>query len=119
MSKRLLFVYNADSGLFNTLGDIGHKIFSPETYSCKLCALSYGYLKEKKEWRDFIESLSIPCDFLHRDEFIKAYPGSVLALPAVFLLDKGGLVPCLDASAINRCGSIDDLQQEIRRHCVN
>ncbi len=27
----LLFVYNADSGLFNTLGDIGHKLFSPNT----------------------------------------------------------------------------------------
>ena len=29
----LLFVYNADSGLFNTMADIGHKLLSPETYA--------------------------------------------------------------------------------------
>ncbi len=27
----LLFVYNADSGFFNTLADTGHKLFSPTT----------------------------------------------------------------------------------------
>lgn len=26
---RLLFVYNADGGFFNTMADIGHKLFSP------------------------------------------------------------------------------------------
>lgn len=119
MSKRLLFVYNADSGLFNTLGDIGHKIFSPETYNCNLCALSYGYLTEKKEWRSFIESLSMPCDFLHRDEFLKTYPGIDVSLPAVLLHDGDLPVPCLDASVINQCASIDELQQAIHTYCIN
>jgi len=31
MSKQLVFVYNADSGMFNTLTDIAHKVFSPKT----------------------------------------------------------------------------------------
>lgn len=37
-----IFVCNADSGLFNTMADIGHKIFSAETHACSLCALVHG-----------------------------------------------------------------------------
>ncbi|MBU0498608.1 MAG: hypothetical protein KJ558_05035 [Gammaproteobacteria bacterium] len=59
----LLFVYNADSGLFNTLADIGHKIFSPGTYQCDLCALTHGYFQERIEWRAFVESLGVECRF--------------------------------------------------------
>jgi len=29
----LLFVYNADSGLFNSVADAAHKILAPSTYS--------------------------------------------------------------------------------------
>ena len=43
----LLFVYNADSGFFNTLADIGHKLFSPATYPCQLCAITHGVLAER------------------------------------------------------------------------
>ncbi len=32
MAKSIVFVYNADSGLFNALPDIAHKTFSPATY---------------------------------------------------------------------------------------
>ena len=38
----LIFVCNADSGLSSTMTDIGHKIFSAETYACSLCALAHG-----------------------------------------------------------------------------
>ena len=31
---KIIFVYNADSGLVNGLIDWAHKIVSPETYSC-------------------------------------------------------------------------------------
>ncbi|MDX1335126.1 MAG: hypothetical protein R3312_05025, partial [Gammaproteobacteria bacterium] len=95
--QKLLFVYNADSGLFNTLGDIGHKIFSPETYSCNLCAISHGYFSEKKEWRQFIESLPVSCEFLHRDEFLRIYPHIQSDLPAVFRLERETIEQCLDA----------------------
>jgi len=65
----LLFVYNADSGLFNTLADIGHKLFSPETYPCPLCAITHGLLREREAWRRFVQGLGVPCEFLHRDPF--------------------------------------------------
>lgn len=38
----LIFVYNAKSGLISAFGDMVHKIVSPATYPCSLCALTYG-----------------------------------------------------------------------------
>ncbi len=80
----LLFVYNADSGLFNTLADIGHKLFAPDSYPCDLCALTHGYLREKAQWRRFVEELGVPCQFLHRDQFRHRYPDDTTPLPASF-----------------------------------
>lgn len=49
MRPHWLFVYNADSGLFNTATDIAHKILLPETYACNLCALTHGHFKIHEE----------------------------------------------------------------------
>jgi hypothetical protein len=110
----LLFVYNADSGLFNTLADIGHKIFSPDTYECALCALTHGYFKEREQWRTFVESLDRECTFLHRDEFLRRHPDQSTRLPAVFLLRNGELECCADAEAIDNCQDLPALQTLIR-----
>jgi hypothetical protein len=115
---QLLFVYNADSGIFNTLADIGHKIFSPETYNCQLCALTHGHFRERDEWRAFVESLEVGCDFMHRDEFRRRWPDTRAELPAVFRLEASGPVTCLDAAAIRACQHLAELQSAIRRHCL-
>jgi hypothetical protein len=70
---KLIFVYNADSGLISGLFDIGHKIISPETYSCGLCKLTFDTLTEKQAWRAFRESSPFEMEFLHRDEFEQKY----------------------------------------------
>lgn len=116
-NRRLLFVYNADSGLFNTMADIGHKVFSPETYECALCSLTHGYFSEQKAWREFIEGLGTACDFMHRDEFFKQYPGNNTGLPVVFAIADGQATVCADADAIKGCESLDDLKTLIREHC--
>jgi hypothetical protein len=117
-SQGLLFVYNADSGLFNILADIGHKIFSPQTYSCRLCAISHGYFSEKKQWREFIESVPMSCEFIHRDEFLRMHPDIRTELPAVFRLENESITQCLDADSINRCHSIDALSQLVMSCCI-
>lgn len=83
-SAKLIFVYNADSGLWNGAFDAMHKVFSPKTYACKLCKLTYGAFSVKKEWQAFINDLSIESRFLHRDEWEKEFALNV-DLPAVFL----------------------------------
>jgi len=37
----LIFVYNANGGLVNSWLDTAHKIVSPSTYSCSLCAITF------------------------------------------------------------------------------
>ena len=114
--ERLVFVYNADSGLFNTMADIGHKIFSPQTYACDLCALTHGYFSERREWRGFVESLPLPCEFLHRDEFLQAYPEQQgLRFPAVLRADANGQQLCLTPEDLANCGDLAALKQAITR----
>jgi hypothetical protein len=115
---RLCFVYNADSGLFNTMADIGHKIFSPHTYACQLCALTHGYFQERAEWREFVEALEAECEFLHRDEFRQRYPGIDAELPAVFRLDDARPEVCLGADELRGLGDLNALKTAIESRCV-
>lgn len=114
---QLLFVYKADSGLFNTMADIGHKIFSPQTYECALCALTHGYFKERAQWREFVETLGSECLFLHRDQFLQRYPQIATELPAIFIVDDGEPALCADAQAIEGCQDLPALQALIRQQC--
>jgi hypothetical protein len=116
---RLLFVYNADSGLFNTLADIGHKLLSPATYRCRLCTLTHGYFRERHEWRELAASLEAECRFLHRDEFRERYPDDATALPAVFRLEGTRPVPCVDAAALRGCADLPGLGALIQARCLN
>lgn len=115
---RLVFVYNADSGFFNTVVDIGHKLISPDTYQCQLCALSHGYFSEREAWRNLVEALRAECTFLHRDEFRRQFPGNDTRLPAVFLRNGDDLTVCLDAPELEDCAVLDDLERKIRQHCL-
>ena len=114
----LLFVYNADSGFFNTLADIGHKLFSPATYPCQLCAITHGVLAERGAWRDFVAALDLPSEFLHRDQFLERFPGNGTPLPAIFRLVDGEPQVCADAVAIAACTGLEDLQALIRQQCL-
>ena len=51
MPQRLVFVYNADGGRLAGLKDMFHKILSPSTYPCSLCAVTYGATSMQPQWR--------------------------------------------------------------------
>ena len=114
--KKLLFVYNADAGLANALLDTAHKIFSPRTYACSLCGITYGLTSMRPEWKEFLQSLPVETRFLHRDEFLQQYPKhSNQALPAVFW--KNGaheLTPVLTAPEMAPL-SLPELMQRLRQ----
>lgn len=115
---QLIFVYNADSGLFNTVTDIAHKIFSPETYSCGLCALTHSYFSMRDEWKSFIESLGVDCQFIHRDEFIKDHDTPEYTWPVVLINQAGQFGVCLGAEEINACSDLDELKSMIQERCL-
>jgi hypothetical protein len=110
MKKKLLFVYNADSDLFSTVTDFAHKIISPTTYHCALCALTYGNFSMKREWKAFIETLSIELVFLHENEFLKAYSTNA-DLPAIFLQEDRQLQSLVTKEELEACSSLQDLKQ--------
>lgn len=109
---KLVFVYNADSGVFNLLSDAAHKIFSPQTYACNLCAITHSNFGMRREWKIFLETLRNPLEFLHADEFQKKY-NLQIELPAIFTEENGVLTLKADAGKINECRSIGDLKKII------
>ncbi|TGE14535.1 hypothetical protein [Hymenobacter elongatus] len=96
--QELIFVYNADTGLVNGLLDLAHKVVSPATYKCSLCALTYG-ARMRPEWKAFLNSLPVRARFFHRDDFSATYPQlAATNLPAVFR-QATGKKPALFVSA--------------------
>lgn len=104
---KLIFVYNADSGLLNKLMDIGHKIVNPETYSCNLCNLTFGNFSENQKWKEFRENSEIEMEFLHRNEFEKKYS---MKIPCPVIL-KGTNQPevVLPKEKLEEMKSLDEL----------
>jgi hypothetical protein len=114
---RLLFVYNADTGLFNTLADAAHKILSPQTYECALCKVTYGWFQERRAWRAFLDTLDADCEFLHRDELHARFPDVGVTLPAVLSLGDGQPTLCIDAQRLRACRDLDALMVLVREVC--
>ena len=106
----ILFVYNAADGVFAAIGDAVHKVVSPDTYPCSLCAVTYGALRMRPEWRAYLKSLPYPARFMHRGEFARAYPDIAVALPAILLEPKHGEVRVLiDARTLDGLEDVNAL----------
>lgn len=115
----LLFVYNADRGLFNMLTDVAHKIFSPSTYACNLCALTHSPFGMRAAWKSFLAELNMPLAFIHRDEFHRQFGMNDLPLPAILRRSDDGPVELwIDAAQINAAASLDELMNVIRRRAL-
>ena len=114
--KKLIFIYAADSGVFNTVTDIAHKIFSPKTYECQLCKISHGWFSMHEDWRKGIENLGVEPEYYHRDRLPAALQEfcSSINLPCVLLQDENRQYKVLmDREEISRCDGIDTLLDEL------
>jgi hypothetical protein len=95
---RLIFVYNANSGLAEAIRHAFHKQLFPASYPCSLCALTFGLVSMRGEWKRHWQALDVKVVFHHRDDFTAAYPmlgtggEREVALPCV-LLGEGGDEP--------------------------
>ena len=82
----LLLVYNAESGILNAIRDTVWKLVSPATYPCSLCAITYGAISMRYDWRRFLDSLPFKVLAYHKDEFVDRYPDSPIGLPAIAVI---------------------------------
>ena len=108
--KELIFIYNAKSGLVNEMIDFAHKIVSPETYDCNLCAISYGTFTKKKRWSDYINSLPIKSTFTYKDKisgFKKKL--SSLKFPTIIIRDGVELNEIISRNEINNIKNLNQL----------
>ena len=108
---KLIFVYNANSGLLNTLRDIGHKTISPQTYQCNLCDLTFGLLKERKQWQEFRKKSIVEMEFLHKDEFEQNYPQK-FDYP-VILKEEKDLSLLISKQELNQMQTLDELMEKV------
>lgn len=113
INPKLIFVYNAESGMFNALTDLAHKTLSPETYSCNLCALTYSTFGMRREWKGFLENLDLSFEFLHADEMREIYQANGAPLPAVFIKEDEKLRVLIEAAEINECRTLGELKHLI------
>lgn len=110
---KLIFVYNANSGLVNTWIDIAHKIVSPSTYSCDLCALTHDTFHERQEWKQFRENSNIDFTFLHKDEFEQQYK-QLFSYP-IILKEEDRLFPFIEANEFKSLANYKDLIELINQ----
>lgn len=108
MRRKLVFVYNANSGAWNALFDAAHKLVSPSTYACSLCALTYGAVAKKRAWANFLRSLPHDVRFAYRDQMPGVRP------PVLLEETRDGRRVLLDHEAIDRCASLDALIARVR-----
>lgn len=80
---KLIFVYNAKSGTRNAILDAGHKLFSPSTYQCSLCALTHNTFSETKQWKEFRTKTTVEMVFFHSDEFEATFSKTTYSYPIV------------------------------------
>ena len=109
---KLIFVYNADSGMMNTVKDIGHKLLSPATYDCFLCSLTHGAFRENPEWKAFRNTAHCEMVFLHRDEFEKQY-NRTMEYPVV-LKESNELEVAISKDQLSSFSALNHLIEAVR-----
>lgn len=107
----IVFVYNADGSVAGKVKDFLHKIVRPSTYDCQLCAVTYGFVGMKSEWRNFLASVDASVVFLHRDELGLDHIGIIESpLPGAWRrIDGEPWDVLIDAPTLRACGTLDDL----------
>lgn len=118
-AQKLLFIYNATSGKLNAVWDGIHKIFSPNSYPCSLCAITYGVVGENKLWKKFRNEAHMEMEFLHRDEFLKSYAskfGHKFTFPIVLSTGKGELEVAVTTEELNQLKSAEELITVLQKH---
>ena len=109
--KKLIFIYNANSGVINAAIDYLHKMFSPETYNCSLCSLTYNNFGKIGKWKKFLDSCNYDLVFIYRDYLEKMGIDRSIKLPAILLTDYSILIT---SSVIQSYENLDELIKNVR-----
>ena len=117
---RLICVYNADTGLIQALMHAVHKAVKPETYPCSLCALTYGAVSMRGDWKAFWQELDAEVLFYHRDDFTADFPkfgtggAHEVALPVIMVDEPDAeLRVFLSNQELDAMADVDELMAKV------
>lgn len=111
---KLLFIYNANSGKLNALLNAGHKLFSPSTYHCSLCALTYDTFTENTIWKTFRTESDLTMEFYHKDEFEDIFPSVRMIYPTVLKLENNQLTTVINPEVLNEISDVETLIERLK-----
>ena len=110
----LVFIYNARSGKLNALADTAHKLLSPSTYPCSLCALTYSTFTENKIWKTFRNESNLTLEFYHKDVFESLFPSVRMMYPAILKLEHNALTTVLNTDILNEISTVEALIEKLK-----
>ncbi|MFX0060201.1 MAG: hypothetical protein ACFE75_09315 [Candidatus Hodarchaeota archaeon] len=108
--KKVIFVYNANSGLVSVVKDFWKKILRPSSYQCNLCLQTFSAFGVKKDWKNFIQNLEIETEFLHKNEFEERYDFKNTKYPSAYLYDKDNLTLFITQDEMNEVKSLEEME---------
>ena len=109
--KRSNLFFNAKSGTSNAFLDYVYKIFSPSTYDCNLCSLTYNNSGMINKWEKSIRSIKILLHFQYADH-LNTYEIDIESdLPSILTLSGEWF---LSSKEINSCTTSDEVINEVR-----
>jgi hypothetical protein len=111
---KLLFIYNANSGKLNAFADAMHKLFSPDTYQCSLCSLTYDTFSENTIWKTFRKKHHVNMEFYHKDEFETTFPNVRIIYPAILKLEDSQLTTVLNSEVLNEIVNVEGLIETLK-----
>lgn len=106
---KLFLIYNANSGVFNSITDIAHKTLAPTSYHCNLCKLTHGVLFEKKKWINFISDLNIEMEYLHKDFLPDEIKEQNLSYPVILIKQNEIISELITSNEIDKILTLDQL----------
>jgi len=113
--KKIIFVYNADSGVVSVVKDFWKKILRPSSYQCNLCKQTFGIFSIKKDWKSFIENLNIDTEFLHRNEFEEKYEINDAKYPSAYIQDNSNLTLFITQDEMNTVKTLNEMESLISK----
>jgi len=112
---KLVFAFNAKSGILNGLADSVHKSLSPETYSCNLCAITHHRIGMRFQLKEFLRKKDLDYIFLHKNDIAEYSGVDSSELPFVGKLKRGNVVEVIiDKEEIAEIAKLTELIKAIQ-----
>lgn len=113
--KKVIFVYNANSGFVSVVKDFWKKILRPSSYSCNLCLQTFSVFGIKKDWKNFLQNLEIETEFLHKNEFEENYDIKDAKYPSAYIQDNGNLELFITQEEMNNVKSLEEMEDLVSK----